>query len=177
MFLLVVLYFVAEIFVTIRVFDTYGFINTSFALLCGFVLGSGIIRNQGRYLLLRAQEAAARGEPLNDQLMRGMMNFLAGILFIVPGFISDLFAILLLLPGTRHLLITLGRRRLERQFQSGQFRVFNFQGGAGGFSAGPRGPRPTEEPVGPMRDVSPKVIDVTPVARESHAKDSNESES
>lgn len=179
--LLVVLYFVAEIVVTIRVFEAFGFINTAFALLCGFVLGAGIIRNQGRYLLLRAQEAAARGEPLNDQLMHGMMNFLAGILLIFPGFICKLIAILLLLPGTRHLLMAFGRRRLERQFSSGQFRVFTFRGGAGGFSAGYRGPRPDTnaetESVSQMRDVSPKVIDVTPLSSEHHVKESDESES
>jgi len=182
MFLFVVVYFVAEVLVTIRVFTAFGFVNTAFALLCGFVLGTGIIRNQGRYLLMRAQEAAARGEPLNDQLMQGMMNFLAGILFIIPGFISDILAILLMLPGTRHLLIAIGRRRLERQFRAGQFRVFTFQGGGGGgFSAGHhRGPRSDDmraDSETPMRDVSPKVIDVKPISSESHVKDADEPES
>lgn len=175
MFLFAALYFIAEVMLVIRFFNAFGFINTIFALLAGFVLGTGIIRNQGRFLLMKVQQASARGEPLSDPLLHSMMIFLSGMLFILPGFISDVIAIFLLLPGTRHLFIALGRRRLERQFRAGGFRVFTFNG-TGGFSTGFGQSRP-QEPHSQMRDVSPKVIDVKPISSESHVKEKDEPES
>ncbi len=164
-FPLIILYLIAEIYVLNQVWSAYGFMNMAFAVFAMIVLGTGIIRNQGRYMLSKVQEAAARGETPSDQLLHGMMIFFGGLLFIFPGFISDVIGLLLILPGCRHLFVSWFKRRMGKQMSAGQFRVFTFGsfGGAGrsgggfsgGFSTGFE--RPTTHQT--MRDVSPLSLD------------------
>lgn len=109
-----------------------------------------------------------------------MMVFLAGLLLIVPGFFSSAFAVLLLLPGTRHLIAHLLKKKIEQKMRAGTFRMASFgkmggfSGGFGGFGAPGARPGPTsrqEHDGDVFRDVTPhqisgdEVIDVTPIKR------------
>jgi UPF0716 protein FxsA len=171
-FPLVIFYLIAEVYVLNRVWNSYGFMNTAFALFAMIVLGTGIIRNQGRYMLTKVQEAAARGETPSDQLLHGMMIFLGGLLFIAPGFVSDVMGLVLVLPGLRHLTVPWFKRRMAKKMSTGQFRVFTF-GSSSGSSSG----RFSSDFEGTqsMREVTPlsldgkegEVIDVTPIKRDS----------
>lgn len=157
-----------------------GFVNTLFFLLASAVLGFGLIRAQGAYLLANFQATLQRGQVPANQIFSSLMVFLAGVLLIVPGFFSTATAILLLLPGTRHLIAHFIRKKIEQKMRAGTFRMASF-GNMGGFSAGfkggfegfdPRGPRSTshgEHDGDVFRDVTPhqitgdEVIDVTPI--------------
>jgi UPF0716 protein FxsA len=153
-----------------------GWINTLFALVAAGILGAGLARTQGRYILNRLQEQLARGQAPTHEVLHGLLVFVGGILFLIPGFISDIVALFLVLPGTRHLIAAYLRRRFARSAAGGNFRVFtSATGGFGGFRTG--GFRATTHEQGPteeIRDVTPKVIDVTPISSESQSKpDSN----
>ncbi|MGH3420852.1 MAG: FxsA family protein, partial [Streptosporangiaceae bacterium] len=55
-------------------------------------------------------EAIRARKPPHRELLDGMLITAAGVLVVVPGFVSDLFGLLLLLPPTRALV----RRRILR---------------------------------------------------------------
>ena len=152
-----------EIYVLVKVWIAYGFINTVFALMAAGVLGAGIARNQGRYILQKLQTSVAQGQMPADQVLHGMLIFIGGLLFIVPGFVSDFIALIFILPGTRHLVVASIKRRFARKVSSGQFRVFTF--GNMNMRNGPSGGGASATESGFVRDVSPKVIDVTPISK------------
>jgi len=166
-FPLLILYLIGELYVLNRVWNSYGFMNVAFALFAMIVLGTGILRNQGRYMLSKVQESATRGETPSDQLIHGMMIFLGGLLFIVPGFISDVMGLILISPGLRHLAVRLFKRHIGNKMKAGQFRVFTSGGFSGGSSSG-------FKRIQSMRDVTPlsldgkegEVIDVKPIKRD-----------
>lgn len=155
-----------------------GFVNTLFYLLAAAVLGFGLIRAQGLYLLGNFQATLAKGQIPANQIFSSLLVFIAGALLVVPGFLSDVVALLLLLPGSRHLIALSVRKKLEKKMREGSFRMASF-GNMGGFSTGfggfgTQGPRPSsqQQPDGEVfRDVTPRqlhgdeVIDVTPIKR------------
>ena len=171
MFLLLVLYPILEIYAIFEIGARIGFINTFFAFLACFVLGLGFAKAQGRYVLGRMQEALSQQRMPNDDVLHGLVTFAGGILLAIPGFISDAIALLLILPGTRHLIVYFLKTRFAPKIKDGSFKVFSFGGmsGMGMGNMGGMGSRPTSGPTFEdeeprwEREVSPLVIDVTPI--------------
>ena len=74
----------------------------------------------------RAQQMQPGANP-GDALLASLFTLLAAVLLIIPGILSDLLALLCLIPGLRQLLL---RRWLTNLAASGRFQVFgaaNFQ--------------------------------------------------
>jgi UPF0716 protein FxsA len=94
---------VLEILVIIRVGHWIGAVPTFLLLIAGVVLGSWLIRHEGRRSLRQFAEGLRRGVPTTDALANSGWIVVSGILFIVPGFITDAVGALLLLPWTRRL--------------------------------------------------------------------------
>ncbi|MBZ9762731.1 membrane protein FxsA [Mesorhizobium sp. CA8] len=65
------------------------------------VAGSLLLRHQGFGVMARVRTEMDAGRDPSRQLAHGAMIVLAAILLIIPGFITDIFAILLLLPPLR----------------------------------------------------------------------------
>ncbi|MDX8456681.1 FxsA family protein [Mesorhizobium sp. VK9D] len=65
------------------------------------VAGSLLLRHQGFGVMTRVRTEMDAGRDPSRQLAHGAMIVLAAILLIIPGFITDIFAILLLLPPVR----------------------------------------------------------------------------
>lgn len=91
----------AEIASIILVGDLVGVLATLLLLLGGGVLGVGLMKSAGTNIV-----AALRGPVQASSLQRGaagdaMAKVLAGLLFLIPGFFSDLIGFLLLLPPVR----------------------------------------------------------------------------
>ncbi|MDX8527203.1 FxsA family protein [Mesorhizobium sp. MSK_1335] len=65
------------------------------------VAGSLLLRHQGFGVMTRVRAEMDAGHDPSRQLAHGAMIVLAAILLIIPGFITDIFALLLLLPPVR----------------------------------------------------------------------------
>ena len=157
MIFLLLLFPFAEIYVLVKVVERFGLVNTVFALLAFAVLGAGIARTQGRFIINNLRTTLAQGQMPSGNVLHGMFVFIGGLFFIFPGFLSKIVGAVLVLPGTRHLLVAYVSRRLARNISNGQFKVFTF-------GAGIPGAQPYQRPSAQdwTRDVSPKIIDVTP---------------
>ena len=58
---------------------------------------------RGAYTLMAVRQQLAKGELPTDAVINAMLFILAGILLIIPGFLSDILAVLMVLPITRTL--------------------------------------------------------------------------
>jgi UPF0716 protein FxsA len=74
------------------------------AVILGFIAGGLTIRHTGLKSLSELTEASQKGSIGPNAAIGGLLGFLAGILFILPGLLSDAAALLLLLPFTRHII-------------------------------------------------------------------------
>ena len=82
------------------------------ALLLIAVAGTMLVRRQGAAAWRALNRSLQAGEPPSRELADATVLVLAGVLLIVPGFLTDVLALLLLFPLTR----PLARRPLERAF-------------------------------------------------------------
>ncbi|MBL8707738.1 MAG: FxsA family protein [Rhodospirillaceae bacterium] len=91
-------------------------------VLAAALVGLGLIRQGGLNAVTKLQSAVARGQEPGHSLIDGAAIVIAGLLLIVPGFVSDLLALILLLPATRNFLL----RRAAQHFET---RVYRREGG------------------------------------------------
>lgn len=95
------------------------------------IAGAMLLRHQGFGVMRRARAEMDAGNDPSRQLAHGAMSVLAAILFVVPGFITDIIALLLLLPPIRDLAWS---RLKNRIVVAGNFDVGGFGGGFRGNS-------------------------------------------
>lgn len=78
-----------------------GVLATIGLVIASGVLGSILLRIQGMSALRRAQIAAQTGGAPDREIVHGAMIVLAGLLLIIPGFITDIIGLLLFIPAVR----------------------------------------------------------------------------
>ena len=81
--------------------DQIGGLTTFVLLLCIAAAGVHLIRRQGYRTLLAVQASMQRQELPAVAMLDSLIVFLAGVLLIVPGFLSDALALVLLFSGLR----------------------------------------------------------------------------
>lgn len=124
---------IAELFVIIKVGEAIGVFPTLAILIADSVLGSVLLRSQGRAAWRRLGEALTARRPPAREVMDGALIVFGGALLITPGFLSDLLGLLLLLPPSRAVV----RRLLARHLTSRLF--VGVAGMRGGRRPGGRG--------------------------------------
>ncbi len=113
--LLLVLFIVVpivEIFAIIQVGQAIGVWWTVALLIADSILGSILMRSQGRAAWRRFNAALAEGRAPAREVLDGVLVIFGGALLLTPGFVTDVFGAAFLLPPTRAVL----RRVLVRRF-------------------------------------------------------------
>jgi UPF0716 protein FxsA len=102
--LLIVVFIVvplAELYVILRVGDAIGWAPTLAILVADSLIGSFLLKNQGRAVWRRFNEAMREGRVPHREVIDGALVIFGGAFLITPGFLTDIVGILLLLPPTR----------------------------------------------------------------------------
>lgn len=100
-----------EIAIFIMVGDAIGILWALLLFFGAGVLGVALVQHQGLGLLARLKSAMDRGLMPVDEMFDGACLMAAGMLFFLPGFLSDVIAFALLIPIIRkHLKGFLTRR-------------------------------------------------------------------
>jgi UPF0716 protein FxsA len=141
---------IAELYVIIQVGQAIGALPTIAILLADSIIGSMLLRSQGRIAWRRFNEAISAGRVPAREVLDGAMVIFGGAFLITPGFLTDVVGIVLLLPPTRAVV----RRLLVRVF-SRRFVVAAVGSAAG--AAGNRRRRPGRE-----HDVEGTAVEVDP---------------
>jgi UPF0716 protein FxsA len=152
-FLILLLLFIvvplAELAVIIQVGGAIGVLPTIALLLLDSVLGTMLMRAQGRRAWQRFVEAVQAGRAPARETIDGGLVLLGGAFLLTPGFLTDIIGITLLVPPTRALV----RRVLARRFLTRM---------TASMTAGPAFPRTRTRPPrdydveGTAHDVDPK---------------------
>jgi UPF0716 protein FxsA len=105
LFLLFLVIPLVEIYFLIQVGKVIGAGWTIFLVVGTAVLGAFLLRLQGFSTLQRAQTVMARGELPAVEMLEGLILLISGALLLTPGFVTDTFGFLLLIPPVRQSLI------------------------------------------------------------------------
>jgi UPF0716 protein FxsA len=117
--LLVLLFIVVpivELYVIIQVGQLIGVWPTLALLLADALLGSLLLRHQGRGAWRRFNQALAERRFPGREVADGLMIAVGATLLLTPGFVTDIFGFLLLIPPTRAIARGLLRTYAARRF-------------------------------------------------------------
>jgi UPF0716 protein FxsA len=109
----------AELYVILKVGDAIGALWTIALLAADSLLGSLLLRAQGRTVWGRFNEALAAGRMPHREVMDGVLVIFGGAFLITPGFLTDIVGLVLLIPPTRAVVRRLVARRLGRRVAVG----------------------------------------------------------
>ena len=116
-FFALILYIYCELSLLVSMSAELGIFPTLFLLIAISVLGIWMVKLRGLYTMLSIRQDLAQGKLPADAVINSVLFIIAGILLIIPGFISDMLAILCVLPFTRKLIKLWGLNMLKKRFQ------------------------------------------------------------
>jgi UPF0716 protein FxsA len=121
MFALLVVLFIAELWVLVQVAVRLGILETVGLLVLMPVLGIWLVKRAGLTVFRRVQTTLDSGGVPHREVVDGLLLLIAGVLLIVPGFITDAIGLLLLVPpvrvGVRTMLLRGFKRRTSFAFR------------------------------------------------------------
>lgn len=115
LFLLFLVVPFVELYVILQVSHAIGGLNTIAILIVMSVVGAALVKREGLAVLRRLQQRVNAGQMPGRELIDGVLVLLAGALMLTPGFLSDVFGILLLLPPVRAAMRAYAIRRLRHR--------------------------------------------------------------
>jgi UPF0716 protein FxsA len=101
--------------VVIQVGQEIGVLWTVAILIADAILGSILMRAQGRAAWRRFNEAMHVGRVPAREVLDGGLVMFGGLLLLTPGFITDVLGLVLLVPPTRALVRKALARRLQQR--------------------------------------------------------------
>lgn len=137
---------IVEITVIIQVGQLIGALNTIGLLLLISLLGAWLVKRQGLGVIARIREQRMAGRLPAAEVFDGALILVAGVLLVIPGFVTDALGLLLLVPPIRAVARGFVRRRVMREVEMVRSKQWT------------RGERPAPQyvpPEGPRRPPSP----------------------
>jgi UPF0716 protein FxsA len=122
---------IVELYVIIQIGSLIGVWPTVALLLADALLGSLLLRHQGRGAWRRFNLALAEHRFPGREVADGLLIAIGGTLLLTPGFVTDIVGLIFLVPPTRAIV-----RRLMRGYVGRRFVVVGMPG-----SRGPAAPR------------------------------------
>jgi len=110
---------VAELYVIYQVGDAIGVLWTFLLLAADSLLGSLLLKSQGRAVWRRFNDNLAQGRMPHREVIDGVLVIFGGAFLITPGFLTDIVGLTLLVPPTRAVVRRFLVRRLGRRVMVG----------------------------------------------------------
>ena len=92
-----------ELYLLIKVGSVIGAFNTILIIMITAIIGAYLTKKEGLKVLLQIRTNLEHGIMPTEELVDGVLIFVAGALLLTPGFVTDSIGFLLLIPTTRNL--------------------------------------------------------------------------
>lgn len=118
---------VLEMALLIKLGQTFGLLPTlAFVLLAGFA-GAYFAKREGMRSWLNIQSELAQGRVPGEQVIDAFILFIAGVFLLMPGLISDLAGLFLLVPFTRKIFKQWLRKKFDGMRRGGGTSIHYFE--------------------------------------------------
>lgn len=102
-----------ELYLLIQVGSVIGAFNTIVLVIISGFLGAWLARMEGMNTLMRVRTNMQQGVMPTEDLLDALIIFLAGVVLITPGLLTDAMGLLLLWPVTRNRFKQFLRRKFD----------------------------------------------------------------
>ena len=103
-----------ELVILIKVGSYIGLWPTILIVVLTGVVGAALARYQGFLIINKIRSDVSSGRVPARELIDGLLVLIGGIVLLTPGFLTDIFGFVLLIPVTRNLIKGFVRNQFER---------------------------------------------------------------
>jgi UPF0716 protein FxsA len=112
-----------ELYILIKIGGYLGVLQTIALVVFTALLGVVLARFEGLRTLQQIRQSLSQGIVPAEEMVDAVLIFIGGILLITPGVLTDLFALVLLIPYSRTIFKRWLRRRFDRMVAAGNVRL------------------------------------------------------
>jgi len=96
---------IVEIVLFVEIGSIIGSLNTISIIILSAFLGIYLIKTHAPTYLAEIRNKLIQGIRPDKEIFSGIITFISGVLFLIPGFLTDFVALLLLFPPIKNILI------------------------------------------------------------------------
>lgn len=112
-----------ELYILIKIGSHLGAFLTVALVIFSALLGLLLARFEGLRTLHQIRQSLSQGIVPAEEMVDSVLIFAGGVLFVIPGVITDFAALVLLIPFTRTIFKRWLRRRFDRAVERGNVRL------------------------------------------------------
>ncbi|RQD78707.1 FxsA family protein [Desulfonatronospira sp. MSAO_Bac3] len=114
---------IVEIYVLIKIGSHIGALWTVLLVIATAFVGAFLAKMQGAYTMFRLRTNLQQGIPPTHDILDAFLIFAAGLVFLTPGFITDLMGLLVLIPQTRKIIRSWLVKKIDLWMRQGNVHV------------------------------------------------------
>lgn len=115
---------IIDLYILIKASQNMGFWTTITLIIATGIAGYYLARSEGRIVISNVNRELAQGGLPGDELLIGLSILIGGIFLVVPGIVTDIIGITMILPGTREIYINIMKKRFKDKIRRGDTRIF-----------------------------------------------------
>ena len=108
-----------EIYLLIKIGAQIGAFNTIVIVILTGLLGASLARLEGIKTMTKVRDSLNRGDLPAEEMLDAMLIFVAGVVLLTPGFLTDLTGLALLVPKARNWFKRWLRRKFDEWIERG----------------------------------------------------------
>jgi len=115
-----------EIYLFVKIGGAIGVLNTLLVVLGTGLAGAALARWQGAETMFKIRQSLNQGIMPAEEMIDAALIFLAGMLLLTPGFLTDACGLLLLWPPSRRRFKIFMRRKFDQWMAEGQVTIVRY---------------------------------------------------
>ena len=117
--LLLILTPIVDLYILIKASQTMGFGTTILLIILTGFAGYYLARSEGRIIIRNINREMSQGNVPGDELLTGFCILIGGFFLLMPGIVTDIIGITMVLPGTRNFYKEYIKRYLQKMINKG----------------------------------------------------------
>ncbi|MDY6990376.1 MAG: FxsA family protein [Thermodesulfobacteriota bacterium] len=115
-----------EIYLLMKVGYCVGALNTLAIVIVTGLLGAWLARMEGIRTAMRVRESLRRGELPAEEMLDAVLIFMAGVVLLTPGFVTDVVGVTILVPKTRYIFKRWLRKKFDEWVANNKANIVTF---------------------------------------------------
>lgn len=115
---------IIDLYILIKASQNMGFWTTIGLIIATGIAGYYLAKSEGKIVLSNINNQLSQGRVPGEELLTGLSILIGGIFLVVPGIVTDIIGITMILPGTREIYKNIIRRYFTNRIKRGNTRIF-----------------------------------------------------
>lgn len=117
---------IVELYILVKLGTIFGVGLTLLVVIGTGVLGAALSKREGLKVWFRIQGEMQNGRFPGNELLDGFLIFVAGVLLLTPGLLTDILGFLMLIPWTRSIFKKWIKEKVRKMMDSGHTEIIYF---------------------------------------------------